>query len=84
MFEFGLEDYKPIKDFKCEKISSGIKPCIIFVGEVFEQKEDMIRLRNFLTDFFHREQIDAVSLQGLEHALVFTAHDGKVYLRSYR
>ena len=35
-------------------------------------------------DFFRGPVVDNIRLQGSEHVYMFTAHKGKIYLRSYR
>lgn len=84
MVEFGIENYKALNQFKNDKISSGLKPILIFNGELFENNRDYGRIRNLLVDMFQREVTDNVRLQGLEHVLSFTAFENKIYLRSYK
>lgn len=84
MIEFGVENYKGLKDFKVEKIIWGIKPLLIFNGELFESNHEFIRIKNLLVDMFLREEIKKIRLQGLEHVLSFTAVENKILLRSYR
>uniref|UniRef100_T1IVI4 Ribosome production factor 2 homolog n=1 Tax=Strigamia maritima TaxID=126957 RepID=T1IVI4_STRMM len=84
MIELGLEDYVALKDFHVAKVAAGIKPCLIFTGEAFEQQENYQRLKNLLIDFFHGEEVTAVNLAGLEHVLMFAALDEKIYVRSYK
>jgi len=84
MIEFGIEHYKGLKDFKVEKISLGIKPLLIFNGEIFESNYEYRRIKNLLVDMFQREVVGRIRLQGLEHVLSFTAVENKILLRSYR
>ncbi|XP_032666507.1 ribosome production factor 2 homolog [Odontomachus brunneus] len=84
MIEFGVENYKGLKDFKIAKISSGIKPLLIFNGELFENNYEYGRIKNLLIDMFQREAVEKIRLQGLEHVLSFTAVENKILLRSYR
>lgn len=84
MMELSILKYKSIKDFAAEKIMLGIKSCLLFAGDGFDNKPELSRLKNLFIDFFHREPVPAVRLQGLEHVLMFTAHEDKIYLRSYR
>lgn len=84
MMEFGVENYKGLKDFKVEKIASGLKPLLIFNGELFESDSKYIRIKNLLVDMFQREVVEKIRLQGLEHALSFTAVDNKILFRSYK
>ncbi|TGZ53486.1 ribosome production factor 2 homolog [Temnothorax longispinosus] len=84
MIEFGVENYQGLKDFKVEKITSGIKPLLIFNGELFESNHEYVRIKNLLVDMFLREEVQKIRLQGLEHVLSFTAVENKILLRSYR
>lgn len=84
MIEFGVENYKGLKDFKVEKITVGIKPLLIFNGELFESNYEYGRIKNLLVDMFQRQVVDKIRLQGLEHVLSFTAVENKILLRSYR
>lgn len=84
MIELNISNYKSIKEFDAEKVMLGIKPCLLFAGEAFESKPEMIRLKNLFIDFFQREPVTAVRLRGLEHVVMFTAHEDLIHLRSYR
>jgi len=84
MFELAIEKLAPMESFKTPKITVGVKPCLVFHGEPFEIDPEYIRLKCLLTDFFRGEVVDNIRLQGVEHALHFTAADGKLYIRSYR
>lgn len=84
MVEFGIENFKPLKDFKTEKITTGTKPMLVFQGDLFEHNPEFIRMKNLLTDMFQREVVKNVRLQGLEHVLSFTAHNNSILLRSYK
>ncbi|XP_054010705.1 ribosome production factor 2 homolog [Hylaeus anthracinus] len=84
MAEFGIENYKGLKDFKVPKISEGIKPLLVFNGELFENNYELVRIKNLFVDMFQREAAENIQLQGLEHVLSFTAVENKILLRSYR
>eukprot|EP00002_Diphylleia_rotans_P004651 TRINITY_DN13531_c0_g1_i1.p1 TRINITY_DN13531_c0_g1~~TRINITY_DN13531_c0_g1_i1.p1 ORF type:complete len:333 (-),score=82.15 TRINITY_DN13531_c0_g1_i1:153-1151(-) len=85
MIELGITNFKSLQDFKNEKFGVGFKPCFVFNGEVFETKEDYIKLKNLIIDFFRGTVVDNVNLEGLDHAIVVTAlPDGTVAFRSYR
>lgn len=84
MIEFGVENYKELKNFKVEKIASGIKPLVVFNGELFENNYEYGRIKNLLVDMFLKEEVQKIRLQGLEHVLSFTAVENKILLRSYR
>ncbi|XP_063981899.1 ribosome production factor 2 homolog [Diachasmimorpha longicaudata] len=84
MVEFGIDNYKPLKDYKVEKIAAALKPLLVFNGELFENNHEFTRIKNLLVDMFQREPVDNIRLQGLEHVLSFTAVDNKISLRSYK
>lgn len=85
MIELGIEAYNGLNDFTTAKITLGTKPCLIFSGPEWEQNEELKHLKSIFTDMFHREYVENVRLQGLEHAISFTAtNSGKVLVRSYK
>lgn len=84
MVEFGIENYKGLKEFKVPKITEGIKPLLVFNGELFETNKIYSGTRNLLVDMFQRESAKNIRLQGLEHVLSFTAVETKILMRSYR
>lgn len=84
MVEFGIEHYRGLKEFKTQKVSLGIKPCLLFAGELFEHNHEYKRIKSLLIDMFQRETVEAVRLQGLEHVLMFTAAEDRIYFRSCR
>jgi len=84
MVEFGVENYKPLQDFKATKVTSGTKPCLLFSGEEFETNLEMKRVKSLMIDFWRGDDTSNVRLQGLEHVIQFTVCDGKIYFRSYR
>ncbi|XP_076638678.1 ribosome production factor 2-like protein Non3 [Colletes latitarsis] len=84
MIEFGIENYRGLKNFKVPQISEGIKPLLVFNGELFENNYELVRIKNLFVDMFQREVVENIRLQGLEHVLSFTAVENKILLRSYR
>lgn len=82
MVEFGVEVYKSIEDFPA-RISLGVKPILLFSGEPFETDFDMIRIKNLLNDFFLGPRPTSLRVKGIEHVLMFVAHNGKILLRPY-
>ena len=84
MVEFGIDNYKSLKEFKVDKIAEGMKPILIFNGELWEINREYGRIKNLLVDMFQRDVIKNVRLQGLEHVISFTAIDNKILFRSYR
>lgn len=88
MIEFGVDNFKSISEFGGDTIAVATKPCLLFSGSLFETHDEMKRAKNLLADFFRGPRVPKVRLQGLEHALQFTAveKDGKrsIHLRSYK
>lgn len=84
MFELGIDKFLPLTSFKSEKVTAGIKPCILFSGEEFENKMEYKRLRTLMTDFWRGEKAKSIRLQGLEHIIQITSVKDKIYFRSYR
>lgn len=84
MFELGIEKYIPMSEFPGSRCAMGTKPCLLFAGEIFDTDAEYKRLKNLLMDFFRGPSVEQVRLAGLEHVIQFTAHDGKLHLRSYR
>ena len=84
MIEFGVENFKSLSDIKGSKVTMGIKPCMIFAGDLWNQNEEYTRCKSLLIDFFRGEQVEQIRLAGFEHALTFTAADGKIFFRSFK
>ncbi|KZS14861.1 ribosome production factor 2 homolog [Daphnia magna] len=84
MIEFGVEQFKSLTEIKNSKVMEGTKPCLIFSGDVWHQNEEYSKCKSLLIDFFRGESVEQVRLAGFEHALSFTAADGKIFLRSYK
>lgn len=84
MIELGINNYKSFSEFDAEKITVGLKPCLIFSGPIFQQDNDFKRIQNIFVDFFKREDVTNIRLQGLEHVIMFTADQDNIYLRSYK
>ena len=84
MVELGIEAYKGLKEFQTQKVTLGIKPCLLFAGELFEHNHEYKRIKSLFVDIFKRENVEAVRLQGLEHVIMLTAAADKIFFRSYR
>ncbi|KAH9489147.1 rRNA-binding ribosome biosynthesis protein rpf2 [Bulinus truncatus] len=84
MVEFGVEKFVSLQDIKSQKTATGIKPCLVFSGEFFEENEENKRIKNLLIDFFRGATVEKVSLNGLEHVISVTAVNGKIYIRNFR
>ncbi|XP_036340944.1 ribosome production factor 2 homolog [Rhagoletis pomonella] len=85
MIELGIKHYTAMSEFKTEKIGTNVKPCLIFNGPRWNQTEELRRFRNLLLDTFHKDKVDAIRLQGIEHVISFTCtEDLAILMRSYK
>lgn len=85
MVELGIKEYKSMSEFQNDKIGTCVKPCLVFNGPKWNQTEEMRRLKSLFVDAFHRETVNAIRLQGIEHVLSFTlTEDNQILLRSYK
>eukprot|EP01112_Ceratiomyxa_fruticulosa_P004024 TRINITY_DN1436_c0_g1_i1.p1 TRINITY_DN1436_c0_g1~~TRINITY_DN1436_c0_g1_i1.p1 ORF type:complete len:326 (+),score=58.36 TRINITY_DN1436_c0_g1_i1:213-1190(+) len=88
MYELGIEDYKSLQDFSKNKgvfsaNAYGSKPCFIFQGQDFNTTESHKQLQNLLLDFFRGELVESINLAGLDHIIVCSSVDEKIYFRRY-
>lgn len=84
MFEFGVENVKLLHEFKNQKVTPGVKPLIVFSGEVFENEFEYMKLKNYFLDFFVGPKVDGVRLSGLESVIQIVAADNKIHFRHFR
>lgn len=85
MVELGINYFKSLTDFHNEKIATNVKPCLVFNGPQWKQTEELRRLKNLLIDVFHRETVERIRLQGIEHVISFTvAENLEIFMRSYK
>lgn len=85
MVELGINKFKSLNDFHNEKISTNVKPCLVFNGPKWKQTEELRRLKNLFIDAFHRETVERIRLQGIEHVISFTiSDDNEIFMRSYK
>ena len=84
MFEFSIEDVKPLSNYlKSLSEGTGNKLVLVFAGEQFERTKDSARLKNFLTDYFRGNVVDKLSLQGVKYVLSFFLHNELLSIRPY-
>lgn len=85
MVELGIKQYKGLSEFHNEKVGTCVKPCLLFNGPKWSQSEEMRRLKSLFIDMFHRETVNAIRLQGIEHVISFTlTEDNQILMRSYK
>lgn len=77
LVEVGVENFKSIESFKYDKKKLaprvGSKPFIAFIGEGFENVEELKHLKEVLLDLLRGEVIETLNLAGIDHAYVCTA-----------
>ncbi|XP_059489803.1 ribosome production factor 2 homolog [Neocloeon triangulifer] len=83
MVEFSVNDYKSLDEYSAS-IPTNTKPCLVFSGELWEQSQELQKVKSLLVDVFRGEVIDAIRPQGLEHVLMFTATTESILMRSYK
>ncbi|KAK6985733.1 ribosome production factor 2 [Biomphalaria glabrata] len=84
MVEFGVDKFISLHEIVGPKSATGIKPCLVFSGEFFEENDENKRIKNLLIDFFRGANAEKISLNGLEHVISVTAVSGQIYIRNYR
>lgn len=84
MIELGVDNFETMYSFDNEKIGIGQKPCLLFIGEEWQHKEQYKMLSNMLLDLFDGEHHELVNLAGLEHIVIVTAVLDIVTVRVYR
>ncbi|KAK0584470.1 hypothetical protein LWI29_013778 [Acer saccharum] len=76
LVEVGVENFKPISSFTYDKKLGpqvGSKPFICFIGEGFENVEELKHLKEVLVDLLRGEVIENLNLSGVDRAYVCTA-----------
>lgn len=73
MFECGVENFKPMKDFNIHnQVNVGMKPLFNFTGELFDSHPKYQHFKNVMLDFFRGETLSQISLAGLSHVISCT------------
>jgi ribosome production factor 2 len=83
MFEFGVEEFAAMHQFRSQKAAVGAKPCILLDGPEWENSEQMRLIGNFLVDFFQGTPVTKVNLAGLDRIISLSSRDGVVHFRHY-
>jgi len=89
--EFGVDEatYRSLQSFKTEKPKVGVKPMLLFTGDVWERDEKMKGIKNLWLDFFRGETVKSVDVEGLQYVISFmaeTPHDGEtsvIHMRAW-
>ena len=61
----------------------GSKPCVVFLGDLWDIEEGHRNLRSLLLDFVRGEDVTGVNLASLDHVIVFSAALEKIFMRTY-
>ncbi|KAG7028079.1 Ribosome production factor 2-like protein [Cucurbita argyrosperma subsp. argyrosperma] len=84
LIEVGIENFKSMHSFTYDKKLSprvGSKPFITFIGEGFENVEELKHFKEVLLDMFRGEVVENINLAGLDRVYVCTAiSPNKVFL----
>lgn len=84
LHEFGVDEatYRSLASFVGEKPRVGMKPLLLFSGDVWERDETMKAVRALWIDFFRGEAVSSVDVEGLQYVLSFLAtEEGKFHVR---
>ncbi|GMH16808.1 hypothetical protein Nepgr_018649 [Nepenthes gracilis] len=76
LVEVGIENFKPMESFSYDKKLApkvGSKPFIAFIGEGFENVEELKHFKEVLLDLLRGEVVENLNLAGLDHIYVCTA-----------
>lgn len=76
LVEVGVENFKPMESFSYDKKVAprvGSKPFIAFIGDGFENSEELKHLKEVLLDLFRGEVVENLNLSGLDRVYVCTA-----------
>jgi ribosome production factor 2 len=85
-FEFEVTNYIPIEHFiKDITINSGLKPIIIFQGDVFETDFQYDRMRKYFLDLFKINDIEEVNITELRRVVTISSGENKeIKIRCYQ
>lgn len=83
-FEFGVESFKSMLEFKSWTPSVGIKPALVFMGEDFDTVHSLNRMKSLFIDLFHQNETELVHLNNVEYVVTFAVVENKVLIRTYR
>ncbi|KAF3441718.1 hypothetical protein FNV43_RR15633 [Rhamnella rubrinervis] len=76
LVEVGVENFKSMESFTYDRKLApkvGSKPFIAFIGEGFENVEELKHLKEVLLDLLKEEVVENLNLAGIDRAIVCTA-----------
>jgi ribosome production factor 2 len=83
MYEFGVDEYISVDEFKGDKKAIGSKPLMIFLGDQWELESSYMSIQNLLLDYFRGFKPEKINLQGVDHVITCACLDGKIHIRGY-
>lgn len=85
MVELGISNFQSIAQVGGPTCAVGSKPALIFSGELFEQSEQLRKIRSLFMDYFRGPVVESLHLAGLETVISMTAvAEDLILLRVYR
>jgi ribosome production factor 2 len=84
MVEFSIVGFRSIFGIGGELCGMGLKPAMMFQGEIFEQKRELKMIQNLFLDFFQGEHVSSLNLKGLESVICITGLEDRIFFRVYR
>lgn len=84
LIEVGVEQFEPIVKLgggRQHAPQEGSKPCLVFIGEGFEQDEELKHLKEILIDLLRGEVVENINLAGLDRAYLCIAEGKKVHFK---
>lgn len=84
MVEFSILGFRSIFGIGGDLCGMGLKPAMMFQGEIFEQKRELKMIQNLFLDFFQGEHVSSLNLKGLESVICITGLEDRIFFRVYR
>eukprot|EP00958_Prasinococcus_capsulatus_P000051 scaffold1_cov402-Prasinococcus_capsulatus_cf.AAC.51 len=63
--------------------AEGAKPCIVFAGDAFENKEDFRLAKSVILDLLRGREVSLINLKALDNCYVVVAVEDTIYIRHY-
>lgn len=90
LLEIGVEEEAMfIQDFKGSKCNVGMRPLMLFSGQLFESHPSFRQLKSFFMDMFRGREIQSIDAVSLQHVIVISHGDQddgilpKIHFRVY-
>ncbi|BFZ62179.1 rRNA-binding ribosome biosynthesis protein rpf2 [Saitoella coloradoensis] len=73
VIELGIQNFKPIAEFKTQGSAVGLKPLMLFNGPIFDTHPDYKHAKSLFIDFFRGEQVQSIDVAGLQYIISVSA-----------